>query len=173
MKHFLMVVAATGFIALLAQWSWQTPASLGGIPITGQSLAVLVVGMLVQKPYAVLSVGLYLLLGGLGLPIFAEGNSGWSVFAGGSGGFLFGFLAAAFLMEPLALRGWGKRFEGALLAMTLGTAVIIAMGLLRLAWLYDWPRALEYGFYPFWKGALVKIVLGAAIVWFWEAKKKV
>lgn len=170
MKNFLMVVVGVGFIALMAQLNWQSPASLGNIPITGQSLAVLVLGMILKRPFAVLSVGIYLLLGGLGLPVFADGKSGWAVLAGGSGGFLFGFLAAAFLMEQLAARAWAKRLDKAVWAMALGTMLILLLGLLRLAWLYDWPRALEYGFFPFWKGALVKILLGAVIVWCWEAR---
>lgn len=153
------------FIALLAQLSIPTPQALGGIPITGQSLAVLLVGLLLPFPWGGGAVLLYLLLGGLGLPVFAEGGSGWPSFSGGSGGFLIGFFIAALGMGLLRRRGWGQHLGYSLLANGLGTAVIVGSGLLWLAYLYGWGKALEYGFYPFWLGAIVKILLGGFIAW--------
>ena len=165
-KYFLAaakVLFACILIAIMAQITIHLPGNLGGIPITGQSLAVLVVSFLLPMKFGVPAVGLYVLLGAIGLPFYADGASGWEVLAGGSGGFLIGFVVAALLMGRLHSLGWHKYFGKALLAMLLGTLIIILCGLLRLGILYGWEKALEYGFYPFWQGALVKILLGAVI----------
>lgn len=159
-------------IALFAQLSIPAPQALGGIPITGQSLAVLLAGLLLPFPWGGGAVLLYLLLGGLGLPVFAEGGSGWPSFSSGSGGFLIGFLLAALGMGILRRQGWGQHLGYSLLANGLGTAVIVVSGLLWLAHLYGWGKALEYGFYPFWPGAMVKILLGGLIAWSILRKRK-
>lgn len=165
LANSINLLLATVFLAIMARVAIPVPEALGGIPITGQSLAVLLVGLLLPFPWGGGAVLLYLLLGGLGLPVFAEGGSGWGTFTGGSGGFLLGFLVAALGMGMLRQRGWGRHLGYSLLANFLGTAVIVGCGLLWLAYLYDWPRALSYGFYPFWPGAIVKILLGGFIAW--------
>jgi len=153
------------FIAIMAQVTITTPEAMGGIPITGQSLAVLLVGFLLPFPWGGTVVLLYLLLGAIGLPIFAETRSGWGVLSGGSGGFLLGFMPAAFLMGYLRERGWGLHFGWSLLANLLGTLLIVGTGVLRLAALYDFPKALDYGLFPFWKGALLKVLIGGFVAW--------
>mgnify|MGYP000674428015 CR=1 FL=1 len=163
--HLINLALALLFLALMAQLSIQTPEALGGIPITGQSLAVLLVGLLLPAPYGGIAVLLYVLLGALGLPVYAEGRSGWGVLSGGSGGFLIGFIPAAFLLGYLRQRGWGQHLGRSLLANLIGTVLIVSCGLLRLAMLYDWPRALDYGLYPFVEGAIVKIFIGGFIAW--------
>ncbi|KGE87286.1 hypothetical protein IX84_16750 [Phaeodactylibacter xiamenensis] len=163
--HLLNLLLSTLFITIMARVALPVPEALGGIPITGQSLAVLLVGLLLPFPWGGGAVLLYLLLGGLGLPVFAEGGSGWSSFSGGSGGFLIGFFIAALVMGLLRRRGWGQHLGYSLLANGLGTAVIVGSGLLWLAHLYGWGKAMEYGFYPFWPGAIVKILLGGFIAW--------
>ncbi|MEQ8702291.1 MAG: biotin transporter BioY [Phaeodactylibacter sp.] len=170
--HLINLALSLLFLALMAQLSIQTPEALGGIPITGQSLAVLLVGFLLPFPWGGGAVLLYLLLGGLGLPVFAEGGSGWSSFSGGSGGFLIGFFIAALGMGWLRRRGWGLHLGYSLLANGLGTAVIVGSGLLWLTYLYGWGKALEYGFYPFWPGAIVKILLGGFIAWSMLRKRR-
>lgn len=178
-KYFLAAVKvlfACILIAIMAQITIHLPGNLGGIPITGQSLAVLVASFLLPIELGVPAVGLYVLLGAIGLPFYADGASGWEVLAGGSGGFLIGFVVAALLMGRLHSLKWHKYFGKALLAMLLGTLIIIFCGLLRLGILYGWEKALEYGFYPFWQGALVKILLGAAIAMipnWWNARHTV
>lgn len=176
MKRFAVptinLLLSTAFIAIMAQVAIPVPEALGGIPITGQTLAVLLVGLLLPFPWGGGAVLLYLLLGGLGLPVFAEGGSGWAVFASGSGGFLVGFLLAAIAMGFLRRQGWGQHLGYSLLANVLGTVVIVGSGLLWLAYLYGWARALEYGLYPFWPGAVVKILLGGFIAWSMLRKRK-
>jgi biotin transport system substrate-specific component len=164
-NHLLNSLLALIFIALMAQVTLTIPEALGGIPITGQSLAVLLVGLLLPAPYGGFTVFLYVLLGTLGLPIFAEAKSGWQVLSGGSGGFLVGFVIAAFALGFLRRRGWGQHLGWSLLANLLGTLVIVGLGVAWLSVLYDFPRALDYGFFPFVKGAIIKIGLGGFIAW--------
>lgn len=170
--QLLNVLLGITFITLMARVAIPVPEALGGIPITGQSLAVLLVGLLLPFPWGGAAVLLYLLLGGLGLPVFAEGGSGWPAFSSGSGGFLIGFFIAALGMGLLRQQGWGQHLGYSLLANGLGTVVIVGSGLLWLAHLYGWGKAMEYGFYPFWPGAIVKILLGGFIAWSMLGRRK-
>ena len=135
------------------------------IPITGQSLVVLLVGFLLGRKWGSLAVFVYLLLGVLDFPVFAEGKFGWETFKKGSGGFLYGFLFAAYTVGILGDKGWGRNFAKSLIAMTLGTIIIIVFGVMHLSFLYGFEKALEYGFFPFWRGAVVKILLGTIVAY--------
>ena len=168
LQIFLQRIApliAVAFIAGFAQCTINLDWHDLQIPISGQSFAVLVVGMLLGRKYGLVSILLYLLLGALGLPFFADGTSGWEVFTKGSAGFLIGFAIGAFVVGWLADIGWRKSFAKALLAMTIGTGLIVGSGVLWLTYLYGWAKALEYGFYPFVWGAVAKIIIGAVVVW--------
>ncbi len=162
---FLRILLGIALIALLAQLTLHLDWQELQIPITGQSLAVLLVGYVLGRPWGGIAILAYLLLGGLGLPIFADGGSGWDTFSKGSAGFLYGFVLGAWLIGWCREGNWGRRWDLALGAMGLGTAAIIALGLLYLNHLYGWEKALLYGWYPFWPGALIKIAIGAGIIW--------
>ncbi len=168
MTAFLRICIGALAISMLAQVEIVLPISETGIPITGQTLAVLAVGFLFGFPEGLLAVLLYLLLGGIGLPAFAGGASGWATFTGNTGGFLYGFIPAAVLAGGLADRGWRSSFPKLLLGMLVGTLIILFCGWLQLALIFDAQRALAYGVTPFLAGAAVKIVLGALIVWIVE-----
>ena len=134
-----------------------------GIPISGQSLAVLLVGWYLGPVNGLIALVVYVLLGGLGLPVFADGAAGWSVLRTGSGGFLLGFIPAAYLSGYFALQKQSI-YTNAFKAMFFGTLLIIGCGLLRLTQMYGWEKALAYGFYPFWPGAVVKIIVGTVVI---------
>ncbi len=159
----VVLPSAVLFLVVSAQLEIELPISKAGIPITGQSLAVLLVGFLLPPPRGACVVAIYLLLGAFGLPVFADGGAGIAVIRGGSGGYLAGFLVASLMMGMLGQRGWGSSFRWSLLAMTMGTIVILALGVARLTMIYNFDKAMAYGLYPFAGGAIVKIVLGAAI----------
>ncbi len=149
----------------------QITIPLPQIPITGQSLAVLLVGCFLKSRLAVISVLLYLLLGILGIPVFADATAGFSTLQGNSGGFLYGFIAGAFAVGKFAEVGWGKSFPLSLLAMTIGTAIILSIGVAHLSYHIGFDKAIEYGLKPFIAGAIVKVVLGAVIMyWFSRGK---
>ncbi|MEM6964396.1 MAG: biotin transporter BioY [Bacteroidota bacterium] len=166
-KYFYIVLGALS-IYLGAQIAFDIAFSEIKIPITGQSLAVLVVGFILGKNWGMRAVAVYLIAGCLGLPVFAKGNSGFDTLLAPSGGFLYGFLFAAFFIGWLREQGFDNNFGKYLLAMTLGTAVILIFGVGHLTYLFGFKLALEYGFYPFWQGAVAKIVLGAVIVFLFE-----
>lgn len=164
-KHPLVqIILATLFIALFAQLSIDVPVGESSIPITGQTFAVLLSAYWLRQKSGTIAVFAYVLFGTLGLPIFADGKAGWEILIGGSGGFLMGFIFAAFIIGYLGQEDWQRSFPKSLLAMTIGTAIILFFGIGRLASLYGLEKGLAYGFYPFWKGAIVKIILGAAIL---------
>lgn len=165
------LVLAFCFISLMAQVTIDLPLHDLKIPVTGQSLAVLLVAYILGKRLGVLAILLYLFLGILGAPIFANGAAGFAVLMKGSGGFLYGFIAGAWVAGWFGDKKLGKNIFSGLLAMTLGTLVIIAFGLFHLTLSYGWSKALAYGFYPFWQGALVKIVLGAVLIYLWHRIK--
>lgn len=161
-KQIILCLAGVIFIALFARIDIDLP---GGIPISGQSFAVLVTAILMGRVWGTLSVTLYVLAGAVGLPVFADGASGYEVLLSGSGGFIIGFIVAAFFTGWTGDEGWGMSFWKSLLAMTIGTFVILLLGVGKLTVDYDLRRALEWGFYPFIWGALIKIVLGAGVAY--------
>ena len=90
-KDILMVGSGLLLICLGAMVSIDLPWKDGGIPITGQSLAVLVVGFVLGRKRGLLIIVIYLIMGLAGLPVFANGASGIDTLIGGSGGFWMGF----------------------------------------------------------------------------------
>ncbi len=118
------IVGCSLFIALSAQIAIPLPFS--PVPITGQTLAVLLVGALLGSQRGVLAVLVYLTEGFAGLPVFSGGTAGLARLAGPTGGYLVGLLAAAFITGLLAEQGWDRRVGSTLLAMLLGNAAIYA-----------------------------------------------
>lgn len=159
------------FIALCAQITINLPVGETMIPVTGQTFAVLLVGYLFGIKWGMVAVVFYVLLGIMGLPIFADGKTGIEVLWGGSGGYLIGFVAGAVIAGFFSNKK--PILWNALLAMTFGTIAILLFGVGRLIQLYGLEKGLAYGFYPFWKGAIIKIFLGVITVWFIERIKSV
>jgi biotin transport system substrate-specific component len=164
----ISVVAGSLIVAGLAQVSIRlhfTP-----VPITGQTLGVLLVGASLGAWRGGAALGLYLLEGGIGLPFFAGGTHGWSILTvsklGGSGGYLLGFVAAALLVGYLAERGWDRNLRSSIGAMLIGEVVVYAFG---LPWLaaslhISANTAYTYGLYPFIIGDLIKLGLAAGLL---------
>lgn len=157
------LIAATALlIALCARVVIPLPHT--PVPITGTTLAVLYSGAWLGSRRGAASVALYLLLGGLGLPFFAAGASGWTHFIGATGGYLIGFLPAAWLTGALARRGWDRTPLRALAMMLLGSAVIFAFGLAVLSFYVPAGTLLEKGLTPFLIGDLAKSCLSAGLL---------
>ncbi|WP_242089968.1 biotin transporter BioY [Curtobacterium sp. DN_7.5] len=151
--------------ALLTAGAAQVSVPLWPVPITGQTLAVLLVGSALGARRGALSMVLYVLLGLVGLPVFADGASGAGVLLGPSGGYLLGFVAAAALVGRVAERFGDRRFTAALLSFALGTVATFAVGMVWLAVALglDLRHTLEYGLYPFVLGGLAKALVGAGV----------
>ncbi len=159
------VALVTGGAALTAVLA-QVAIPLWPVPITGQTLAVLVVGASLGAARGAASLALYAVLGVAGLPIFSDGASGLGVLMGTTGGYILGFIAAAALTGWLAERRWDRRFLGAAVAMTVGTLVTFAFGMtwLAVATGGSLEQILAWGLVPFIPGGIVKALLAAAIL---------
>lgn len=151
----------TGSMLLAACAKVQVP---GPVPFTMQTFAVVFLGAMLGGRRGGLCMILYLLEGMVGLPVFAGAVAGPADFAGPTGGYLFGFVPAAFLVGRLAERGWDRRFLAALAAMVLGSVVILAAGFAWLAVLSGPRVALAVGVVPFLPGAVLKALLAAAVL---------
>jgi biotin transport system substrate-specific component len=137
------------------------------VPMTMQTLVVLMIGAAYGAKLGTATVALYLFEGALGLPVFAgtpERGVGLAYMAGPTGGFLAGFLAAAFVTGWLAERGWDRPLWRVVALMTLGHLVIFAFGLAHLAFLLGPAKAWSAGVLPFVAGTVVKTALAAALL---------
>ncbi len=158
----VLVLGGSLLVALNAQVAFHLPFS--PVPVTAQTLAVLLVGALLGGVRGGVSLLLYLAQGVAGLPVFAAGGAGVAYFLGPTGGYLLGFVAGAALTGLLAERGWDRRIATTLAAMLLGTAVIYAAGLTWLALFTGVENVLAVGLYPFLPGAAIKIVAAALLL---------
>lgn len=162
----LLILGGSLFTALMAQIAIPLPFT--PVPITGQTLAVLLTGAALGSRRGALSIAAYLLEGALGLPVFAGGAAGLARLRGPTGGYLLGFLAAAFITGWLAERGWDRRPLTTALAMLIGNAVIYLFGLPWLALFlgsFLGPKgALALGLLPFIPGDLLKLALAAFLL---------
>lgn len=156
----ILVVAGTLLIAASAQV--QVP--IWPVPITGQTFAIVLIGALYGSRRGAATVLAYLLEGASGLPVFAGGAAGIAHMFGPTGGYLAGFVLAAFIVGLLAERGWDRSVGKTVAAMTIGTCVIFVCG---LAWLLPFvgPKQVWMaGLIPYLPGAAIKIALAAAVL---------
>jgi len=158
----LLVLGGSFLIALSAQIAIPLPFS--PVPITGQTFAVLVVGMLLGCWRGTAAVLAYLAEGFLGLPVFAGGVAGIAKIAGPTGGYLVSFLPAAYLAGYLAEKGWDRKISTTFLAMILGNVIIFGFGALWLARFVGFDQALSMGVLPFLAGDVVKIGLATFVL---------
>lgn len=166
-RNMLLVVAGALFVVLTAQI--RIPLPFTPVPITGQTLGVLLVGGLLGSRLGMASLVLYVLLGVVGMPVYTGGNGGYEVLLGATGGYLVAFPIAAALVGWLAERGWDRNVWSMIVAMVLGNLVIYALGAGWLATHVGIDQALALGVYPFILGGIIKIVLaGIALPGGWR-----
>jgi biotin transport system substrate-specific component len=170
----VLVIAGSLLIAGMAQIAIRLPFT--PVPITGQTLAVLLVGTAFGWLRGGLALGVYLAEIAVGLPFAAEGEAGVErlLLSTPSGGYLWGFLLAAILMGWLANRGWDRSVRSSLGVMLLGSVVIY---MIALPWLHASPTyqaflghpptledTLQGGLYPFVIGDVLKMLLAAGLL---------
>lgn len=160
-RHLALILAGTLLIALAAQARFYLPGD--PVPVTGQTFAVLLAGGALGFRRGAASAALYLLLGLVGLPVFADGKSGVEVVTGVTGGYIVGFILAAAIVGRLAELGWDRRLIGSVGAMLLGNVAVYAIGVPWLALAAGQPAewAIANGLTPFLLGDAVKIGLAA------------
>ena len=161
LRHVALIVAGTVLIALAAQVFFYVPGN--PVPYTGQTFGVLLAGGALGFRRGVASTSLYALIGYLGLPVFAGGTYGPDVVLGATGGYIFGFIAAAAIVGRLAELGWDRTLPGAVGAMLLGSAAIYLVGVPWLAVAYGKPLewGIANGLTPFVLGDALKLSLAA------------
>lgn len=160
----VLIGAGAGLTAIAAQVAipWWP------VPFTLQTFAVLLVGAAIGPLRGALSMGLYLVLGLIGLPVFAGAMSG-GVIGMPSGGYIVGFVFAAALAGWLAQREWDRRFLKTVVAFAAGSLIIYAFG---VPWLYatvfaatgDVWGAISAGLLPFLLGDLLKAIAAGVLL---------
>jgi biotin transport system substrate-specific component len=128
-RHLALVLIGTALIVLCA----QVYLPVQPVPFTGQTFGVLLSAGALGFRRGVAASSLYLLLGLVGLPVFAEGKHGLEVVQGATGGYLIGFIVASAIVGRLAELGWDRNILGGIGAMLLGSLVIYAIGVPWLA----------------------------------------
>lgn len=157
-----LVIVGSVLIALSAQLSFYLPFS--PVPITGQTFAVLFIAALFGRKRGTATVLAYLAEGAAGMPVFANAMGGAHVFAGVTGGYLIGFVPAAFLVGWLAEKGWDRRVLTTIIAMIFGNLVIYVVGVTWLGTIIGYSDVLANGVWPFIPGDLVKILIATALL---------
>jgi biotin transport system substrate-specific component len=152
--------------ALAAQIRFPVPGS--PVPITGQTFAVLLAGAALGSRAGAGSQAIYWVMGAIGLPFYTGGQGGWEIATGATGGYLIGFIVAAWVVGELAERGQDRTVASAIPAFLAGNAVIYLIG---VPWLMasvesidTMAAALAAGFTPFVIGDLTKVVLAGLLL---------
>jgi biotin transport system substrate-specific component len=158
-RDVVLVVGAAAITGVAA----QIAIPLWPVPVTLQTLTVLLAGAALGPIRGGLSMGFYLVAGAAGVPWFAEQNSGLGFI---TLGYVIGFVAAATLIGWLARRGAGRTFRGTIGTMVLGNLVIYAVGVpyLALALGISLGEAISVGAIPFLVGDALKILLAAGLL---------
>ncbi len=156
-----LVFGGAAFVGVAAQIAIPLPFT--PVPLTLQTFAVLLVGAALGSLRGVLSMVIYLLVGMVGVPWFAEGSSG---FSSASFGYILGFIFAAFIVGRLAERGASTTAIRSAGLMVIGNLAIYAVGVtwLKFAISVDWVTALTLGVVPFLIGDALKIALAAGLL---------
>ncbi|MFP7446223.1 biotin transporter BioY [Bacillus infantis] len=158
LRSMIVTALFAAIIGVLAQITVPLPL----VPITGQTLAVGLAATILGSRYGTLSVILYLIIGAAGVPVFAEFSGGISKLAGPTGGYLVGFIPAAFI-TGLYIEKTGFTFKHALVANIIGMFVTLIFGTawLKIAAGLGWGAAIAGGFTPFLAVGVIKAALAA------------
>lgn len=152
-----LIAVALGSAALAV--SAQLSIPMVPVPMTMQTYVVIMLGALCGWRLAALTVLAYLLEGAAGLPVFSDGHAGFAWLMGRTGGYLFGYLAAAAFIGFLADRGWNNVWWKLALSLAIGHAIVFAFGVPWLAAFLGWDKAIVFGLTPFLIGTVLKTAL--------------
>ena len=162
-RHLALILLGTALIALCARIYILVPGN--PVPLTGQTFGVLLSAGALGFRRGVAATVLYVLLGAIGLPIYAEGKHGVEILYGATGGYLVGFVLASAIVGRLAELGWDRNILGGIGAMLFGSLAIYAIGVPWLAFVAfggDLQQGLAKGLLPFVLWDALKLILAAA-----------
>lgn len=168
LANAVLIVSGVFALAILAQIAIPVPGS--PVPVTGQTLGVLLIGTAYGSTLGVTTFALYLLAGIAGAPIFANNGFGIDRVIGATGGYLIGMLVATYVVGQLARLRLDQKFLTALPSMLIGTVITFTFG---LVWLQqytgkDWAWTINAGLTPFIVGEVLKIAIAGTslpIIW--------
>lgn len=163
LRAIVLMVVGSALLTLSAKVQVPLPY----VPMTLQTLVVLIIGASYGWRLGGATVALYLAEGAMGMPVFANTPplaAGIAYFASPTGGFLFGFLAAALVMGFMAERGWDRSFLRVTVMMTVGHALIFVFGLAQLSLVMPFVKAWTVGAAPFIAATVVKTALAVALM---------
>lgn len=162
MRLIALVVLGTALLALSAKINLPLPY----VPMTLQTLVVVLVGAAYGRRLGAATVLVYIAVGAAGMPLFAGPVGGLAPLVGPTGGYLFGFVVAAFVTGLLCERGADRSIARLFGAMLIGHLAIVGFGFVWLAFGLQLGagKAWLVGVVPFFAGALVKSALGAVLV---------
>lgn len=168
-KNLVAVFIGTAFISAMAQVSIPLPFT--PVPLTGQTLAVLLTAGALGTWRSMTSSVLYLGLAVAGFPVLApqaDGShvTGTQVFQMASFGYVVGFIIASYAVGKLSERGFSKSIVGTAIIMIAGTIAIYTAGLINLKNVTgaDWTQVFSWGLTPFLVGDLIKVVIAANLL---------
>ena len=156
-----MIFGGTIFIALMAQIAIAVPGS--PVPVTGQTLAALLIGTSFGATMGIATFGFYLVVGALGAPVFASHTHGFTHITGATGGYLVGMLLTTAITGELAGRKWDQKISTAIPTMLLGSIATFSLGLIWLhhAAAQSWAWTIHNGLTPFLFGEFLKIAIAS------------
>ena len=169
LSNAVLVVSGVLGLAVLAQIAIPVPGS--PVPVTGQTLGVLILGTAYGSTLGFTTFAIYILAGIAGAPVFANSGHGLDRIVGATGGYLVGMLLTSALLGYLGGRKWDQKFKTALPAMLLGNVLTFTLGLI---WLHqytgkDWAWTIAAGFTPFILGEILKIAIaGTSLPLIWQ-----
>ena len=170
LSHAVLVVSGVLGLAALAQIAIPVPGS--PVPVTGQTLGVLILGTAYGSTLGTTTFAMYILAGIAGAPVFAgDGEHGLDRIVGATGGYLIGMLVATFVLGQFARFRLDQKFLTALPSMLIGTITTFSFGLI---WLHQytgqsWSWTFEKGLTPFIVGEVLKIAIaGTSLPAIWR-----
>ena len=163
LRDAVLVVSGALLVAVLAQI--EIPLPFTPVPITGQTFGVLLVGAALGSKRGAASLVFSLAMGVIGLPFFAGGAHGLSTLTGATGGYLIGFVLAAYGIGLLAERGWERTVRTSLIPFFVGTILIYICGVCWLSIvLGSFSKAIAAGLIPFLIGDAIKLIAASLVL---------
>jgi len=167
-----MVILSVAFLGLMA----NIRVPLWPVPITMQTFGVFAIAFFFGSKKGLLSILAYVLAGIVGLGVFAGYSSGMAVMVGPTGGYIFGFLVAAFFVGYMIEKGYGRDKKSVLLCMVIGNLIIYLFGVIGLRLYFaefTWWKIMIVGVVPFLIGDTIKILGAVALFpYLWKGTEK-
>jgi biotin transport system substrate-specific component len=159
-----MMILSALFCAIIAVCAQVSVTFLPPVPFTLQNFAIALTVVILGQRYGTLAILLYVLVGAFGAPVFAKFNAGFQVLVGPTGGYLFGYIIAAFVMGAM-MKTNKLTFTKALIANIVGLAIIYALGVTQLKFVthMTWGKAIFGGMTLFILPDLIKVILASYI----------